>query len=120
MGLVLRLVEIGIDGSSRSVDVLEIECPGDLGDLASPGLILTNGKQLLTQVQQAVVAAQCRNHATRRPTCRSCATPCQGLPAPPDRHPVRSGHSATAAFPLRQLWWDRGWCQLAFPLPLDT
>ena len=77
MGLVLRLVETGIDGSSRSVDVLEIECPGDLGDLASLGLTLTNGKQLLTQVQQAVVAAQCRNHATRRPTCRSCATPCQ-------------------------------------------
>jgi hypothetical protein len=77
MGLVLRLVEIGIDGSSRSVDVLEIECPGDLGDLADLGLTLANGKQLLTQVQQAVVAAQCRNHATRRPTCRSCATPCQ-------------------------------------------
>ena len=66
MGLVLRLVETAIDGSSRSVDVLEIECPGDLGDLADLGLTLANGKQLLTQVQQAVVAAQCRNHAARR------------------------------------------------------
>jgi hypothetical protein len=102
--------------------VLEIECPGDLGDLASLGLTLTNGKQLLTQVQQAVVAAQCRNPchpAADLPIVRD-TVPGQGLPATPDRHPVRSGHTATAAFPLRQLWWDRGWCQLAFPLPLDT
>jgi hypothetical protein len=38
MGWVLRLVETGVDGSSRSVDVLEIIRPGDLGDLANRGL----------------------------------------------------------------------------------
>ncbi len=77
MGWVLRLVEIGIDGSSRSVDVLEIVRPGDLGDLADLGLSLADSRQLLAQVQQAVVAAQSRDHAARRPTCRSCTAPCQ-------------------------------------------
>jgi hypothetical protein len=75
MGLVLRLVETGIDGWSRSVDVLEIVRPGDLGDLADLGLSLMDSKQLLARVQQAVVAAQSRDHAARRPTCRSCMVP---------------------------------------------
>jgi hypothetical protein len=77
MGWVLRLVETGVDGSSRSVDVLEIIRPGDLGDLADLGLTLPQGKQLLAQVQQAVVVAQSRDHAARRPPCRTCGTVCQ-------------------------------------------
>jgi hypothetical protein len=77
MRLVLRLVEIGFDGSNRSVDVLEIERPGDLGDLADLGLNLADGRQLLAQIQHAVVAAQSRDHAARRPECRTCTTPCQ-------------------------------------------
>jgi enhancing lycopene biosynthesis protein 2 len=68
MGWVLRLVESGVEGPSGSVDVLEI--PGDLGDLANLGLTHAVGKQLL--VQQAVVAAQCRDHAAQRPACRVC------------------------------------------------
>src|SRR4051794_13945092 len=77
MGWVLRLVETGIDGSSGSVDVLEIVRPGDLGDLAALGLTLADGRQLLTQVQQAVVTAQSRDHTARRPECRTCTTLCQ-------------------------------------------
>jgi hypothetical protein len=77
MGLVLRLVETGVDGLSRSVDVLEIVRPGDLDDLGDLGLSLGDGKQLLAQVQEAVVAAQSRDHAAQRPTCRSCTVPCQ-------------------------------------------
>ena len=38
MGWVLRLVESGAEGLSDSIDVLEIERPGDLGDLADLGL----------------------------------------------------------------------------------
>ena len=38
MGWVLRLVESGANGSSSSVDVLAIERPGDLTDLADLGL----------------------------------------------------------------------------------
>jgi hypothetical protein len=72
MGWVLRLVESGVEGSPGSVDVLEIDCPGDLRNLADLGLKLAQGKQLLNQVQQAVVAAQSRDHAAQRPACRTC------------------------------------------------
>lgn len=77
MGWALRVVETGIDGSSRSVDRLEIVRPGDLGDLAAVGSTLADDRQLLTQVQQAVVGAQSWNHAARRPVCRTCTTLCQ-------------------------------------------
>src|SRR3954467_12246148 len=77
MKLVLRLVETGIDGSSRSVDVLEIVGRSDPGDIAALGITLSQGKQLLGLIQQEVVAAQGRELASRRPTCRSCAAVCQ-------------------------------------------
>src|SRR5690242_15447658 len=77
MGWVLRLVESGADGSSDSVDVLEIERPGDLGDLADLGLTHAEGKELLARVQQAVVAAQSRDHAARRPACQTCGAACR-------------------------------------------
>jgi hypothetical protein len=77
MGWVLRLVETGVDGSSRNVDVMVIECPGDLSDIADLGLTLSQGKQLVALVQQAIVTAQSRDHAARRPECRTCTTPCQ-------------------------------------------
>jgi hypothetical protein len=70
-------VETGVDGSSRSVDVLEIVRPGDLGDLAALGLTLAQGKQLVALVQQEIVTAQSRDHALRRPLCHSCGTACQ-------------------------------------------
>src|SRR4051794_20843986 len=121
MGWVLRLVETGIDGSSGSVDVLEIVRPGDLGDLAALGLTLADGRQLLTQVQQAVVRAQSRDHTARWPECRTCTTLCQeGLSAPSDCDRVRPGHAPAAAFPLCRLRWSGGWCRLAVPLPLDA
>ena len=77
MKLVLRLVEIGIEGSSRSIDVLEMVGRSDLSDIAALGITLSQSKQLLALIQQEVVAVQCRDHAGRRPTCRSCATVCQ-------------------------------------------
>jgi hypothetical protein len=77
MGWVLRLVETGIEGLGRSVDVMAIECSGDLGDIADLGLSLAQGKQLVALVQQAIVTAQSRDHALRRPDCRTCTAPCQ-------------------------------------------
>jgi hypothetical protein len=77
MGWVLRLVETGVEGSGRSVDVMMIDRPGDLGDIADLGLTLAQGKQLVALVQQAIVTAQSRDHAVRRPDCRTCTTPCQ-------------------------------------------
>src|SRR5919107_1898353 len=77
MGWVLRLVETGVEGLGRSVDVMAIECSGDLGDIADLGLSLAQGKQLVAVVQQAIVTAQSQDHAARRPLCRSCGAPCQ-------------------------------------------
>jgi hypothetical protein len=62
MEWVLRLVETGIDGQSRSSDVMAISRPDDLGDLADLGLRLVEA-QLLAHVQQDVVVAQAGNYA---------------------------------------------------------
>src|SRR3954451_11656518 len=77
MGWVLRLVETGVEGLGRSVDVMAIDRPGDLGDIAALGLTLAQGKQLVALVQQEIVTAQSRDHAVRRPECRTCTMPCQ-------------------------------------------
>jgi hypothetical protein len=76
MGWVLRLVETGTDNRARSVDVMEVSRPNDLRDLASLGLTLPEAKQLLARVQQAVVAAQARDHAGLRPDCAACGGRC--------------------------------------------
>jgi hypothetical protein len=68
----LRLVGTGINGQSRSVDVMAIARPEGLGEIAYLGLSLAEAKQLLSQVQQAVVAAQADRHAMFRPDCQSC------------------------------------------------
>ena len=72
MGLVLQLVETRADGGTRSVELMELGRPGNLHDIADFGLTLPEAKQLLTCVQQAVVAVQARDHATLRPDCASC------------------------------------------------
>jgi hypothetical protein len=77
MGWVLRLVKNGAKDPFDGVDVLEIDRPEDLGDLADLGLTLSQGKHLLAGVQQAVVAARSRDHAARRPKCRTCGVVCQ-------------------------------------------
>jgi len=111
MGWVLRLVETGVEGPLDSVDVLEIDRPGNLDDLADLGLRLPDGKQLLSQVQQAVVASpmpgSCRPTAGM-PGLR-CRMPGQRLSASPDCHPVRHGHGSTATLPLCQLSGRSGW-----------
>jgi hypothetical protein len=76
MGLVLRLVETRADGETCSVDVLELGRPRDLRDIANLGLTLPEAKQLLTRVQQAVVAVQARDHAAQRPECSGCGARC--------------------------------------------
>src|SRR5690349_752437 len=77
MRWVLQLVETGTDSRTRSVEVLEISRPSDLGDIAKLGLTLTEAKQLLARVQQAVVAAQAHGHAVQRPDCSACGGGCQ-------------------------------------------
>jgi hypothetical protein len=72
----LRLVGMGIDGQSRSFEVMAISRPDGLGDIANLGLTLAESKLLLAQVQQQLVAEQANTHATFRPDCRSCGGTC--------------------------------------------
>jgi hypothetical protein len=55
---------------------MEISGPNYLRDIASLGLTLPEAKQLLARVQQAVVAAQARDHAGLRPHCTACGGSC--------------------------------------------
>lgn len=77
MGWVLRLVETKVNGSSRSGDVMVIDCAGNLGDVAALGPPLAQGKRLMALVQQEIVSAQSRDHAAQWPECRTCTIPCQ-------------------------------------------
>jgi hypothetical protein len=81
----LRLIGTGIDGQSRSFDVMAISRPEGLGDIANLGLTLAEAKLLLVQVQQEVVAAQAHRHAMFRPDCQSCGERCRVK----DRRPHR-------------------------------
>jgi hypothetical protein len=54
------LVKIGAEAEGQAVDVMEINRPDDLGDIADLGLTLAETKRLLARLQQ---------HAARRPTC---------------------------------------------------
>jgi hypothetical protein len=117
MGWVLRLVETGVDGASRSVDVMVIDRLGDLGDIAALGLTLAQGKQLVALVQQEIVTAQSRDHdgryvapaelrARSRITAPTRSLPCSAR--------SRSGCPASAA-PAAA-----GRRRLAGALPLDA
>jgi hypothetical protein len=68
----LRLVGTEADGQSRSCDVMAINRPDGLGEIANVGLTLVGAKLLLAHVQQQVVAAQAHPHAMFRPDCQSC------------------------------------------------
>ena len=81
----LRLAGTGIDGQSRSFDVMAISRPEGLGDIANLGLTLAEAKLLLVQVQQEVVAAQAHHQAMFRPDCQSCGERCHVK----DRRPHR-------------------------------
>jgi hypothetical protein len=47
VGWILRLVKTGGDGGGQSTDVMEINKPDDLGDIAHLGLNLGEAKLLL-------------------------------------------------------------------------
>ena len=72
MAWIVKLVSIGAAGDERSTEVMRIARPDDLTDLATLGLTMAEGKQLLAGVQRELVAAQARRHAARRTACRSC------------------------------------------------
>ena len=71
MSWILRLVKTGAEGEGQATDVMEIDRPDDLRDIATLGLTLSEAKQLLSVLQREIVAAQARTHAALRPDC-SC------------------------------------------------
>ena len=74
---ILRLVKTGAAGEVRTLDVMEINRPDDLGDIADLGLTLDETKRLLGRLQQAIVGAQVKDHAAQRPSCSRCGGGCR-------------------------------------------
>jgi len=72
----LRLVKIGVEGEGPCTDIMEINRPGDLVDIANLGLTLSEAKLLLARVQREIIAAQAREHAVRWPECSRCGDVC--------------------------------------------
>ena len=59
MAWVLRLVEMGLDGQGRVIDVADVGPLGALGDIANLGLRLVGSKaQILARLPGAMVEAQ--------------------------------------------------------------
>jgi len=73
----LRLVKTGAEGEGPCTGIMEIQRPGDLGDIACLGLTLAEAKRLLAGVQREIVAAQAREHAVRWPDCSRCGSICR-------------------------------------------
>ena len=76
MAWVLRLVEMGLDGPARVIDVTDVGPLGALGGIANLGLRLSEAKQILASLQRAVVEVQADDHAHRRPVCSACGQAC--------------------------------------------
>jgi hypothetical protein len=70
-------MKIGSEGDGQCTDVMEINKPDDLGDIADLGLTLAEGKLMLAGIQRENVAAQARDHAVRRPDCLRCGDVCR-------------------------------------------
>jgi hypothetical protein len=73
---IVSLVKTDAEGEKRSVDVMEINRPDDLGDIANLGLTLAEGKLVLAGLQREIVTGQAEGHAVRRLDCRSCGEVC--------------------------------------------
>jgi hypothetical protein len=69
VGWIVRLVQTGAEGVGRITDILEIERPDNLGDIATLGLTLSDAKRLLAGLQREFVAGQARAHSILRPNC---------------------------------------------------
>ena len=77
MAWIVRLVKVGVEGETRSSDVMAFERPDGLRTMADLGLTLAEAKQLLAAVQQQVVAEQAADHSAHLPTCPECGSCCR-------------------------------------------
>jgi hypothetical protein len=71
---ILWLVKIGAEAGGQAVDVMEINRPDDLGDIADLGLTLAETKRLSARLQQEIIKS-CRVIVTAmlRPPCVNMA-----------------------------------------------
>jgi hypothetical protein len=76
MAWVFGLVETGIGGPARVIDVMDIRPPGALEDISNLGLTLSEANQIMARLQLAVVSVQADDHAVLRPDCSACGRTC--------------------------------------------
>jgi hypothetical protein len=96
---IVRLVNTGADGEKQSADVMKIDRPDDLSDIAKLGLSLAEGKLLLAGLQQEIVAAQAKGHAVRRPDCQRCGEVCRVKDYTGTMRPRRFSARSRCGFP---------------------
>jgi hypothetical protein len=82
---IVRLVKVGVEGETCCNDVMAFERPVGLRTMADLGLTLAEAKQLLTAVQQQVVAEQAADHSAHLPTCPGCGSCCGAVAAAASR-----------------------------------
>jgi hypothetical protein len=122
MAWVLRLVETGIDGPTRVIDVTDIRPLDAVGDIANLGLTLSEAKQILTRLQQTVISVQAgrsRGSASGLLCLRSSVSR-QGVAASSAGNAVRHGAGAAPAVSLCRLWSWRDGYRLAVILPVHA
>ena len=72
MKIVVRVELITDWGDTNTIEVGRIDRPGRTLDAESVGLSLADGKQLLHNLQQAVIPAQADEICALRRICRRC------------------------------------------------
>src|SRR5271170_3280902 len=102
MGWILRLVETGRDITASGVDLIEIDRPTGLAEIANLGLTLSEAKQVLARMQRAWVAAQAHELCGSAPRLLILQwnMPYQGLATASDRDSVRWSDGAAPAMAL--------------------
>jgi hypothetical protein len=119
----VRLVKTGTDGEEQRVDVMQINRPNDLGDIANLGLTMAEGKLVLAGLQREFVAGQARDHAVvRRPDCQVCGLACRLKDYSGHKIATFCGprHDAASPILLCHVRRDRGWQRMAIALPIDA
>ena len=66
MGRIFRVV-VGAEGDEQTTEVMKINRPNSLGNLADLGLSLAEARQLLVRLQTEIVAAQAGDHVSSTP-----------------------------------------------------
>ena len=118
---ILRLVKIGAEGEGRALDVMEINRPDDLGDIADLGLTLDE----TTIVGGAPTRDRRRAGQGPRGSAADLLTlwrrlPGEGLSGPRGGDAVRPRHGTTSSLSLCEVFRKRTRDQLAIALSVDT